>query len=87
MVRVVKKVVPQETAPAEELSYLPYGLQQPAGAGLEACLYCQHYSSHPGLTCRPLCVCRLHQGLIPNEQISSVKCPEWQASYSCRQDR
>lgn len=77
---MVKKVVPQETAPAEELSYLPYGLQQPAGAGLEACLYCQHYSSHPGLTCRPLCVCRLHQGLIPNEQISSVKCRDWEAA-------
>ena len=43
MVRVVKKVVPQEAAPAAELSYLPYGLQQPAGAGLEACLYGQHF--------------------------------------------
>ena len=77
---MAKRIYPQETAPAEELSYLPYGLQQPAGRGIEACLYCTHYASHPGITCRPLCVCRLHQGLIANEQISSVKCPDWEAA-------
>ena len=33
---MAKRIYPQETAPAEELSYLPYGLQQPAGCGIEA---------------------------------------------------
>ena len=73
VVKVVKRIYPQEAATAEELSCLPCSLQQPTGAGLEACLHFQHHR-RPGLACRPLCVCRLYQGLILSKRISSLKC-------------
>ena len=74
----MKKVQPQQSLSHEEMDWLPYGLLQSAGDGLEACLYCQHYASNPGFSCRPLCCCNLHQGLIPNEKVSSVVCGHWQ---------
>jgi len=61
----------------EEWGYLPYGHLKPAGDGANACLYCGHYESHPSFLCVPLTVCRLHQGLVPNEKVSSVVCRDW----------
>ena len=52
---------------------LPYGLLRTAGAGLN----CRHYESAPAFLCRPLCVCSLYQGLVPNEKVSSVVCRDW----------
>ena len=51
------------------LDGLPYGLLRTAGAGLKCCLYCRHHEST---------YCHLHEGSIPKQRISSLKCWNWE---------
>ena len=65
-------------APAEEWDYLEWDVLKPSRTG-SVCITCQHFRYEVGRHCVTLLTCPIHQGLIPQGQDLTKRCPRWVA--------